>query len=433
MMDSITLSEKSLLKKIQWRLVIWLVIAFVLFEAGFAVGTFYVLENQLTYQNQKTMEQLMLPRIHEAIDLLQSDQQDQQSSPNSDSTHDLNAVWIVTKGGYVLRNGASPIANANAVKHLVINERISAGHDKNPHFDTVTISGVPLLVGVFPIFNEAHFLGYLASVSSLAEMTRTLHELYLIDLYLGLVGLVAILLMTKVLSGRALIPIRNALSRQRNFVNDAAHELRTPLAILRGTLELAQGEEDAQVIQESLQDGLYEVDYLSSLVGNLSTLARMESGIMEMDVQTVDLREITQSVTQALLPMYEASHVTLTVEQLDQAVLRGDPVRLRQLLLILLENAMKYNVENGKVHVNLKSARQGWLLTIEDTGLGISEEDLPHIFDRFFRSLKTASYQEGSGLGLAIAAWIIDRHKGRVTVQSKVGSGTTFTVWFPQH
>ena len=433
MMDSITLSEKSLLKKIQWRLVIWLVIAFVLFEAGFAVGTFYVLKNQLAYQNRQTMEQLMLPRIHEAIDLLQSDQQDQQSSPNSDSTHDLNAVWIVTKDGQVLRSGASPIADANLIKRLVIHERILAGHDKNPHFDTVTITGVPLLVGVFPIFNEVHFLGYLASVSSLAEITKTMHELYLIDLYLGLVGLVAILLMTRILSGRALVPIRNALSRQRNFVNDAAHELRTPLAILRGTLELAEGEEDAQVIQESLQDGLHEVDYLSSLVGNLSTLARMESGTMEMDVQTVDLREITQSVTQAFLPMYEASHVTLTVEQLDQAVLRGDPVRLRQLLLILLENAMKYNVENGQVRVSLKPARQGWLLTIEDTGLGISEEDLPHIFDRFFRSIKTASYQEGSGLGLAIAAWIIDRHKGRVTVHSKVGLGTTFTVWFPQH
>ncbi len=433
MTDSITLSEKKLLKKIQWRLVVWLVIAFVLFEAGFAVGTFYVLKNQLAYQSRQNMEQLMLPRIHEAIDLLQFEHRDRQSLPNNDSSHELTAVWIVTDDGRLLRTGSAPLVNGAAVNQLVINQRTMVGRDKYPHFSIATISGVPLLVGAFPIFKKSHLLGYLASVSSLAEMTRTLHELYLIDLYLGLVGLVAILIMTRVLSGRALIPIRKALSRQRNFVNDAAHELRTPLAILRGTLELAQGEEELLVIQESLRDGLHEVDYLSSLVSNLSTLARMESGTMELDFQSVDLSEITQSVAQALLPMYETSGITLVVERMDQAVLRGDPVRLRQLLLILLENAMKYNLDNGQVHVSLKPARQGWLLTIEDTGLGISEEDLPHIFDRFFRSIKTASYQEGSGLGLAIAAWIIDRHKGRVTVHSKVGLGTTFNVWLPQH
>lgn len=432
-MDSITLSEKKLLKKIQWRLVIWLVIAFVLFEAGFAVSTFYVLENQLVVQSRQTVIQLVLPRIHEAVDLLQSDHHDRKTSSKRDSSHEQSSVWIVTNEGQVLLAGTSPIVNVNAVRQLVINERTMAGNANTFQFSTPTVSGVPLLVGTFPIFQSGHFLGYLANVSSLAEMTKTLHELYRIDLYLGLVGLVAILIMTRLLAGRALIPIRNALSRQRNFVNDAAHELRTPLAILRGTLELAEGEEELLVVRDSLRDGLHEVDYLSSLVGNLSTLARMESGTMELDFQTVDLNEIIHSVAQALSPIYDANHVTLAVDNIDQAILRGDPVRLRQLLLILLENAMKYNVENGQVRVSLKPARQGYLMTVEDTGLGISEEDLPHVFDRFFRSLKTASYQEGSGLGLAIAAWIIDRHKGRVTVHSKVGAGTTFQVWLPQH
>ncbi len=433
MIETMMVSEKKMLRKIQWRLVMWLVTAFVLFGTGLAAGTFYVLKNQLMYQNQVTLEQGWETRTNEALDLLTYDHHDHHFPSSDQAPHELDAVWVVNSEGQVLRTGLSPVSDTSIITRLILHAGTSLSHQKNVNFFTTRIGDTTVLIGAMPLFKNQHYVGYLASASSLAGMTKTLHELYLIDLYFGVISLLAIVLITRILSGRALIPIRNALARQRNFVNDAAHELRTPLAILRGTLELTLGEDHLPVIRGALQDGLDEVDYLSSLVGNLSTLARMESGTLDMDWQTVDLYEIAKTVIAALTALGEMTKVRLLIESSGSAKLQGDPVRLRQLLVILLENAIKYNVENGQVRVSIQPQSQGWQLIVEDTGVGIPLADLPHIFDRFFRSIKTASYQEGSGIGLAIAAWIIDRHRGKVTVQSELGTGTTFKVWLPAH
>ncbi len=425
------LSERKMLRKIQWRLVAWLMAAFVLFEAGLAVGAYDVLKTQLIAQQKTVLAQGLAVKIVEVSDLLHSDGHDRMNRQSDERVQVINPIWVVNSRGEVVQTGASPIFNPLQTQTLIQRAGRAAVNNKGVSFAVASVGRTSMLIGIRTLYNGTRYIGYFALANPLTSLMGTLHKLFRIDLYLGVISIGAILLLTLALSGRALVPIRHALVRQRNFVNDAAHELRTPLAILRSTLELLQEEEDVAAIKTSLQDGLNEVDYLSSLVADLSTLARMESGAMELDLRSVDMTALAQSVMEALAPLAEGKSVRLILENSEPALLRGDPVRLRQLLLILFDNAIKYNVENGEVRVNLRRERQGWLMRIQDTGSGIAEEDLPRVFDRFYRSVRTASKQEGSGLGLAIAAWIADRHRGKVTVASSVGQGTVFQIWLP--
>ncbi len=217
---------------------------------------------------------------------------------------------------------------------------------------------------------------------------------------------------------------------QQRLLADVSHELRTPLTSIRGNIDLMRhmGETDPESLAV-IQD---ELERMTRLVGDLLLLARADSGGLPLARKPVELDTILLEVYRQVV--LAGLDVDVVLKAVDQVTVLGDSDRLKQLLLNLTDNAIKYTPVGGQVSLSL-SKKAGWAhVEVADTGIGIPPENLPHIFERFYRVEKARTRaQGGSGLGLSIAKWIAQAHGGAVRVVSKVGEGTTFTVTLPAY
>jgi signal transduction histidine kinase len=236
---------------------------------------------------------------------------------------------------------------------------------------------------------------------------------------------------------RALAPIRAslanqrlALRRQREFAADASHELRTPLTVIRSSVEyLARhGSEPVATVGDALEDITAEVRQLSTLVDDLLLLARSDSGAIELDRLPLDLGDVAGEAASTLVQPAADRNVRIVVDPEPAAVI-GDPVRLRQLVAILVDNAIRHSPPGGEVRVAVRGDGRTAILSVEDQGTGIRPEDLPRVFDRFWRA--PGAPAGGTGLGLAIAQWIVERHGGRISVVNPAEAGARFNVQLP--
>jgi heavy metal sensor kinase len=232
---------------------------------------------------------------------------------------------------------------------------------------------------------------------------------------------------------RMLDRLERAFARQRQFTADASHELRTPLALFRGQIEVALNQrrtvKDYQTILASLHE---DAERMSLLLGDLLTLARADAGQENLFRERVDLADVADEVVAVMQPLAEKKAVDLARDQGTSAPVDGDQTRLLQLLVNLVDNAVKYTPTGGRVAVTVDRLANQARLRVADTGVGIAPENVPHIFERFYRVDKARSRAEGgSGLGLAIVEWIVHAHGGTIAVASETGRGTTFTVTLP--
>ena len=236
---------------------------------------------------------------------------------------------------------------------------------------------------------------------------------------------------------RALVPIREsltsqraALRRQREFAADASHELRTPLTVIRSSVEYLDRHRDEPVatVGSALEDIDDEVRHMTSIVEDLLLLARSDSGVVALEHVPVDLGDIAADGASALAKPATDRGVLVMVD-LQPAVVTGDPARLRQLVMILVDNAIRHSPTDGRVGVAVRAVAGGASLVVDDEGPGIRPEDLAHVFERFYRA--PGAPGGGTGLGLAIAHWIVERHGGRIEVANRVEGGARFTVNLP--
>lgn len=227
-----------------------------------------------------------------------------------------------------------------------------------------------------------------------------------------------------------------ALHAQRRFVADASHELRTPLTSLEGLSEMlliGADRGDANVVQRTARSMHRELGRLGRLVADLLTLSRLDS-TMPMKAATLDAGKLVAEVAEQLEPMAEARGVQLTLLNPVPAIVRGEPDRLKQVVLNLVDNAIRYTPEGGEVGLSAMPdpARGEVRIEVRDTGPGIDPRDLPHIFDRFYRGDASRARATGNtGLGLAIARAIVEAHAGAISVESTPGVGTLFRVALP--
>ncbi len=225
--------------------------------------------------------------------------------------------------------------------------------------------------------------------------------------------------------------LENLFNTQRRFIADVGHELRTPLTVIKGNVGLMRklecGDEEAL---DSIDD---EVDRLSRMVGDLLLLARAESGRLPLNREQVELDTLLLEVLQQT-QVLAANKLDLRLNEIDQALVCGDRDRIKQVLLNLIGNAIKYTPQGGEIVASLCKVEEQARITISDNGPGIPAEDLPHIFERFYRTEKSRTRSKdgkGFGLGLSIAYWIVRHHGGHIDVESKEAQGTRFDVWLP--
>jgi signal transduction histidine kinase len=234
------------------------------------------------------------------------------------------------------------------------------------------------------------------------------------------------------LAGKAIEPIERSLAYMRRFVAEAAHELRTPVAVLRSRADVAlqREREPAAYVGVLTAMGL-EAERMGRIVNDLLTLARADAGERAVARQSLYLDDVAMDAVGGAQVLAERRGVELDVRQFEEAPVVADPGLVRQLLVIILDNAVKFTQPGGRVSLSVRSVDGRSTVTITDTGVGIPPGELPRIYDRFYRGDDARRRSDGAGLGLSIAKWIADTHGAVMTVVSELGRGTEVTVSFP--
>ena len=283
--------------------------------------------------------------------------------------------------------------------------------------------------------NKANGIAALQVGRSLRDQARVLNQLLTTLLILSAVSAVFVGVGSWWLAGRAMQTAQDAWTRQQSFISNASHELRTPLTLVRASTEVAlreipDGEGDARML---LRDVLDETDHMARLVDDLLTLSRLDSGRLTLEREAVSLDGLLADVERQMGRVAEATGVTLTAEA-EPGEVKGDATRLRQVLLILLDNALRHTPAGGAITLEGRRAARRYQIVVSDTGAGIAPEHLPHVFERFYRAdeARTARpNQNNSGLGLSIARALIQAHGGQIEIASTLGKGTRVTVSLP--
>lgn len=228
--------------------------------------------------------------------------------------------------------------------------------------------------------------------------------------------------------------LEDSFRRVREFTVGASHELRTPLAVIHGAIETALQSPGTTREQREMFAGLLdEIQRLTRIVSDLSLLAKVDAGHMPLALAPVRLDELVQETFGDAQILAQPREVSVTLDRCEEVTLLGDRHRIRQLLLALTDNAVKYNQPGGRVEYRLLAEHEGLLLEIGNTGKGVPSELVPRVFDRFFRANQQCNTEaEGSGLGLSIAKWIVESHQGSIEFISDFGVYTRVRVRFPR-
>jgi len=226
--------------------------------------------------------------------------------------------------------------------------------------------------------------------------------------------------------------IEQSYEQQNQFVSDASHELRTPISVIQGYVNMLDrwGKEDKSVLDESISAIKTEAESMKSLIEKLLFLARGDKNTQKIEKEKFYINELIDEIIKETR-IIDDKHEIKNVKN-DVSTINADRKLLKEALRVFIDNSIKYTPEEGTITINSVFLNNGVLISIEDTGMGISKEDLPHIFDRFYRADKSRTKQTGgTGLGLAIAKWIIFKHQGTINVQSKINVGTKVEIILP--
>ncbi|MFC1711858.1 sensor histidine kinase [Patescibacteria group bacterium] len=236
------------------------------------------------------------------------------------------------------------------------------------------------------------------------------------------------------LAGKTLSPIEKAMDEQKRFIADASHELRTPLTALKTSIEVGLRDKKISLSQakELIKSNLEDVDSLQALSNNLLSMANMQSNGQSFVMRKINIEKVIKKAIKKISPLIKEKEINLQTDVKKQTII-ADKGSMEKMLLILIDNALKYTNKKGKIFVTAKQSKKNLIIQIKDTGIGISEKDLPFIFDRFYRADQSRSKIKvsGFGLGLSLAKTIVKKHKGSIKVASVLGKGTTFTIKLP--
>ncbi len=465
-------------KTIRWKLTFWYasLLAIILILLG--VTLYQVLQHSLMAEAINTVE-VRAQQINSFIEAPGGGDTSEGQGTFVDIA-DPDLVNKFSSGGvYIeIRDPQGKVVNHSPLLNQAqINEEISISQLSSSGPGRLELLRIPelgrMIVYVLPLVRKGRNLGTVKVGQSLHFVDGTLNRLKLLLLFLSGGGLVLAIGVGAALAKGALSPIdhitktarqigarglnqrlnmngpddevtrlanafdemldrlETAFQREQRFTADVSHELRTPLTIIKGTAEVALRGKEPQDYREALETIDDEVDRMANIINALLTLARADAGQQQLEMGTVDLKELVENVHTAFVPIAAEKNIVLNKTGASIKV-RGDPDRLRQLLHNLVANALKYTPRDGAVTLSLEKEGDWAKITVADTGIGIPEKDLPHIFERFYRVDRARSRAEGgAGLGLSIVKWIVDAHGGRIEVRSEVGKGTVFTVWLP--
>lgn len=431
--------DSRLMRRVRWRLVAWsggsTLLVLLLLGAAIYVAT----ASSLTASGMAALQ----GRVDEYRSVLTGSAPDGDRSP---------ADFVFGSGGTI---ASAFFADGRVIRipggfaaTSVIDQAAARAADatgSDLRFRTITVEGpgpsdeqvsVPVRQLTVPVDTTLGRV-YVQALQDRSSELRTLDTLLIVLVVGGVVVVIVAIGFGAVYARRALVPIRDslagqraALRRQREFAADASHELRTPLTVIRSSVDYLRRHAERPVgeVGEALEDIDAEVEHLTAMVGDLLLLARSDSGAVSLDRVPVELDDVASDAAAALRGPADARGVRLALDPEPGPVV-GDPARLRQLVTVLIDNALRHSPSGGEVRIAVRRDADTIRLAVEDSGRGIRAEDLPHVFDRFWRAADAPS--GGTGLGLAIAKWIAERHDGRIVAMNRAEGGARFEVELP--
>lgn len=429
--------DGRLVRRVRWRLVAW--------SGGSTLVVLLVLGVALYLAAQSTLDSFAMSQLQNRID----DYRAVLAAGTPDESDRSPADFVFGAGGTV---AYAFLPDGEIVDRqpftVTPDQAAAAAADSAPQdvrFRTITVQGplggqsvdVPVRQLTVKLTSPRLGVVYVQALQDRTSEINTLDTLLLVLVVGGVVVVLIAIGFGAFYARRALVPIRDSLSgqraalrRQREFAADASHELRTPLTVIRSSVEHLRRHSDEPVrsVGDALEDIDAEVGQLTSMVEDLLLLARSDSGAVSLEHQPVELDDVATDAAAALRGPAESRQVSLVVDP-EPAPLTGDPTRLRQLVTLLVDNAIRHSPSGGVVRVSIRRNGELIHLAVEDQGRGIRNEDLPRVFDRFWRAADAPS--GGTGLGLAIAKWIAERHGGRIEAGNRPEGGARFDVELP--
>jgi signal transduction histidine kinase len=341
---------------------------------------------------------------------------------------DLAPVFVLSSASQILR----PVAvNPNLPLRAPYAAAAEAALRNGNDLRTITLedgTAVRLLTYRLPVEGSDQVIQV---GRALGDQERVLDRLLRVLAVLGGAGALVLGLGSWWLAGKSVIPAQRAWEKQQAFIANASHELRAPLTLIRASAEVAQRESPRQAAAwPLLADILSEIDHMATLVDDLLLLSRLDTGRLRMEIQDVRLRDVFEEIERSAGRVAAEKRIRFACRADGELSLRADPSRLRQVILILVDNAFQYTPEGGAVELRAGEEDGRVRIDVQDSGPGIAPADLPHVFERFYRSGANGSGR-GTGLGLAIAKALIEAQGGTIDLKNGPSAGTLARIRLP--
>ncbi len=339
---------------------------------------------------------------------------------------------------FILRDGNLNITQSSVQNNELLQSSQELARQawltREEHWDTVYLEGTEYRFFSVPYHKDGNN-GIVQTYCNLTILHKVLNRFIYLPIASGMIAIIFAALMGWWLAGRAMMPVKLAWRRQKEFIGDISHELRTPLTVVQSNLDVAIADKEGSIKENMnwLQNAYSETENMGKLIHDLLFLARIDAREIQFDYHEFDLSALLTKLATQIAPLFQNENLNFTADIESNIQMYGDDVRIRQVVNIFLDNASKYTPGGGFVKLNMHKRQQAIEILVEDSGIGFDESEKDKIFRRFYRIDKTRSRKQGgTGLGLPIAAWIVIQHKGNIQVLSKLGEGSIFKAIFPR-
>lgn len=364
------------------------------------------------------------------------------STPNATSSHtgessddegedgeidsELSPIFVVPFDTGGQNNGNT---QTTAITKIIDSAASTAALKNGTDLRTITMKGTRVRLLTYPTGLNTPTV--LQVGRQLTDQDRVLNQYLTGLLILGSIASLLLAFVSWWLAGRSLVPAQKAFDQQQNFVSNASHELRTPLTLMRATAEFGLRIQSAQEQGQALQDIINETDYMNHLVDDLLLLSRLDAQRLQLAREVIPVSELVTETIRQMEKLGQDKGITLSMDTVQGNIL-GDRARVRQVLLILLDNALRFTPTNGTIRISAQPSGKFIEVVVADNGPGIPPEHLPHLFERFYQVRTNATNDSRSnGLGLSIAKGLIEAQRGTIHIKSAAGKGTHVHLLLP--
>lgn len=414
------------LVRLRLRLTIWYVATFGLIIGLLGAGLFAVISYQLSKQLDDSLKSATLELVRAARIT------EQEPGGHARVSEVVDELDVPGRDLYLLDTRGDPI-NPTEVQSWIRSAAKDAGRIGEVTVQHIVPNDTTLRLHAMRFkLSNVHQLVAVA-VADQVELEDRYADLITAFAGIAFAALILVAAGGFVLVRKSTAPIERSIEFTRRFMADAAHELRTPITILRTRAEVAlQQSREAPDYVSALRGVEAEARRLGSIVDSLLVLARADSGERQIDKERIFLDDVALDVAGAAEIVARQKNVKVSVDEFEEAPVVGDSTLIRQLIMIVLDNAVKFTDAGGQVHVRVSMLEGAPTFSVEDTGMGIKQEELSRVFQRFFRGEAARSRTDGAGLGLSIASWIAREHGAEISLSSEPGKGTKVIVRFPR-